>query len=76
MGFFILLLAFCLVRKWQAGNDCVEYKVVRCSCGSHQKIQAHDFMQLIPCEACDGQVPAVLYDLFIQSCTTGLTKSP
>jgi hypothetical protein len=76
MEFFSLLLAFCLVRKWQAGNDNVENKVVRCSSGSHQKIEAHDFMQLIPCEACDGQVPVVLYDLFIQSCTTGLTKSP
>jgi len=50
MEIFVLLLAFCLVRKWQAGNDYVENKVVRCNSGSHQKIEAHDFMQLIPCE--------------------------
>jgi hypothetical protein len=29
-------------------------------------------MQLMPWTACDGQVPAVLYDLFIQSWATGL----
>jgi hypothetical protein len=75
-NFFVFLLAFCLVWKWQAGNDYVKNKVVRCKSGSHQKIEAHDFMQLMACEACDGQVPAVLYDLFIQSCATRLTKSP
>jgi hypothetical protein len=48
--FPFLLLSYCLVRKWQAGNDYVENKVVRCSSGSHQKIEVHDCMQLITCE--------------------------
>lgn len=39
-------------------------------------MEALDFVQVIPWTAADGQVPAALCDLFIQSCARSLTEFP